>query len=141
MTLTLRPTQQKILAYSRGRMAISAVPGSGKTFTLTRLASQLIVDGLVDVSGGQQVLVVTYLNASVDNFKARIRDHLSGQGLNPDIGYDVRTLHSLGLEIVRRVIGSERGNDLVVLDGGQSQRFLDVVLFFHCPRLGDRRSC
>jgi DNA helicase-2/ATP-dependent DNA helicase PcrA len=33
--LQLRPAQEKILEYENGRLAISAVPGSGKTFTLS----------------------------------------------------------------------------------------------------------
>ena len=32
--LTLRPAQEAILAYRGGPMAISAVPGAGKTFIL-----------------------------------------------------------------------------------------------------------
>ncbi len=98
--LRLRPAQAEILAYDRGRMAVSAVPGSGKTFTLSLLAAQLIADGRVNPDAGQQVLIVTYLNASVDTFRARIRRRLDEMGL-PDAGYDVRTLHSLALEILR----------------------------------------
>ncbi|MCZ7668305.1 MAG: hypothetical protein M5U34_14505 [Chloroflexi bacterium] len=36
----LRPAQAEILTYENGRLAISAVPGSGKTFTLSLLAAQ-----------------------------------------------------------------------------------------------------
>lgn len=43
--LQLRPAQAKILEYENGRLAISAVPGSGKTFTLSLLAAKLIGDG------------------------------------------------------------------------------------------------
>ena len=90
--LRLRSAQEAILAYRSGRMAISAVPGSGKTFTLSLLAAQLIADGRVDTTNSQQVLVVTFLNASVDTFRARIRRRLLEMGL-PDTGFDVRTLH------------------------------------------------
>ena len=126
--MNLRPTQQAILGYTQtgGRMAVAAVPGSGKTFTLTLLAAQLIADG--QIGNGQQVLIVTYLNTSVDNFKARIRERLAEFGLNPDVGYDVRTLHSLGLEIVRFVNGGEAGNELIVLDEAQADRFLNLAI-------------
>ena len=73
MNPQLRPAQAKVLEYDGGKMAVSAVPGSGKTFTLSLLATQLISAGRVDVNAGQQVLVVTSLNASVETFKARIR--------------------------------------------------------------------
>ena len=46
--LQLRPAQQKILEYENGRLAISAVPGSGKTFTLSLLAAKLIGNGRID---------------------------------------------------------------------------------------------
>lgn len=46
--LQLRPAQAKILEYENGRLAISAVPGSGKTFTLSLLAAKLIGDGRID---------------------------------------------------------------------------------------------
>ena len=124
--LRLRPAQEEILAYRSGRMAVSAVPGSGKTFTLSLLAAQLIADGRIDTANGQQVLIVTFLNASVDAFRARIRRRLLEMGL-PDAGFDVRTLHSLALEIVR--VGSDIvSEDLTVLDDGQSRQFLDAAV-------------
>ena len=58
-SLPLRPAQAEILKYKNGRLAISAVPGSGKTFTLSLLAAQLIADGRIDPNAGQQVLIVT----------------------------------------------------------------------------------
>lgn len=128
--MNLRPTQEEILKYSGGRMAISAVPGSGKTFTLTRLAAQLIADGRVDPTGNQQVLVVTYLNASVENFRARINAHLQTIGLNAPTSYAVRTLHGLGLDIVRFAegAGDRPGQELLVLDEAQSTRFLNLAI-------------
>src|SRR5690606_9658241 len=80
-TLQLRPAQADILQYDRGRMAVSAVPGSGKTFTLSLLAAQLIASKIDPER--QQILIVTYLNASVDTFKARIRKRLNEMGLLP----------------------------------------------------------
>ena len=74
--LRLRPAQQEILEYRGGKMAVSAVPGSGKTFVLSRLAAQIIAQDLIAVNRGQQVMVVTYLNSSVDTFKSRIRTRL-----------------------------------------------------------------
>ncbi len=124
----LRPAQQDILAYSGGRMAVSAVPGSGKTFTLALLAAQLIADGRIDSAANQQVLIVTYMNASVDTFKARIRRQLDEMGL-PPVGFDVRTQHSLALEIVRlahSTIGEER--DLPnVIDEVQANHVLSLA--------------
>jgi DNA helicase-2/ATP-dependent DNA helicase PcrA len=123
--MVLRPAQRKILEYHGGRMAVSAVPGSGKTFTLSMLASELIRSGRVDTSNGQQVLIVTYLNASVDTFRSRIRQRLEEHQL-PLTGYEVRTLHSLALEIVRASTGGslESDDSVAVLDEPQTLNLL-----------------
>jgi DNA helicase-2/ATP-dependent DNA helicase PcrA len=94
-----RPKQQEILAYRGGKMGISAVPGSGKTQILSRLAAEIIAgDYLQD---DQEVLVVTLVNSAVDNFSARVSTFLKELDLLPYVGYRVRTLHGLAHDIVR----------------------------------------
>lgn len=95
----LRPGQQSILRYQSGRMGVSAVPGSGKTWTLSYLAANLIQQGAIDPH--QEILVVTLVNAAVDNFSARISSQLQAADLLPGLGYRVRTLHGLANDIVR----------------------------------------
>lgn len=124
--LTLRPAQESILAYNGGRMAVSAVPGSGKTFTLSMLATKLIAERIINAETGQQVLIVTFLNSSVETFRARIRRRLLELGL-PDTGFDVRTLHSLALEIVRSA-GESLSEDIVVLDDSQRRQYLETAV-------------
>ena len=80
-------------------MGISAVPGSGKTWTLSLLAADIILSG--DLEYDQEVLVVTLVNSAVDNFSRRISGFLEGRGLLPSMGYRVRTLHGLAHDIVR----------------------------------------
>lgn len=79
-------------------MAISAVPGSGKTFILSVLAAELIATQLEALDS--TVLMVTYQRSAVDNLKQQVGQRLRDRGL-PNAGYEVRTLHSLGHEIVR----------------------------------------
>jgi len=93
---TPRPAQSQILAYTGGKMGISAVPGSGKTHTLSALAAQLIRSGAL--ADEQEVLIVTLVNSAVDNFTGRIKEFL---GLPMPFGYRVRTLHGLAHDIVR----------------------------------------
>ena len=93
---TPRPAQSKILAYTGGKMGISAVPGSGKTHTLSALAAHLILSGAL--SDEQEVLVVTLVNSAVDNFASRIKELLE---LPMPFGYRVRTLHGLAHDIIR----------------------------------------
>ena len=79
-------------------------------------------------SEGQQVLIVTYLNAGVENFKAQVRRWLQQMDL-PLMGFDVRTLHSLGLEIVRTAQGSQdETNELLVLDDTHSGNLLRTAV-------------
>jgi DNA helicase-2/ATP-dependent DNA helicase PcrA len=97
--ITLRPRQQDILSYASGRMGISAVPGSGKTWTLSLLAADLITRGVLQ--DDQEILIVTLVNSAVDNFYQRISTFIQKRGLIPNIGYRVRTLHGLAHDIVR----------------------------------------
>jgi DNA helicase-2/ATP-dependent DNA helicase PcrA len=103
MTLTLRPSQTSILRYRSGKMGISAVPGAGKTFTLSALAAQIITSGALAVD--QEVLIVTLVNSAVDNFANRIGGLVEKRGLIPHLGYRVRTLHGLAHDIVREKPG------------------------------------
>jgi DNA helicase II / ATP-dependent DNA helicase PcrA len=95
----LRPKQKKILRYSSGKMGISAVPGSGKTWTLSLLASEIIRKG--NLFDDQEVLIVTLVNSAVDNFYQRINYFVQSNNLVPNLGYRVRTLHGLAHDIVR----------------------------------------
>jgi len=96
MEFTPRPAQSQILAYTGGKLGISAVPGSGKTFTLSALAAQIIRSRRM--ADEQEVLIVTLVNSAVDNFAARIKDLLASP---LPFGYRIRTLHGLAHDIVR----------------------------------------
>ncbi|MCB2180094.1 ATP-dependent helicase [bacterium] len=94
-----RPNQAEILNYTGGYMGVAAVPGSGKTWTLSVLASRLIAEGYLQDQ--QEILIVTLVNSAVDNFSRRIGTFVEEYGLLPQVGYHVRTLHGLAHDIVR----------------------------------------
>ncbi|MEA3337713.1 MAG: ATP-dependent helicase [Chloroflexota bacterium] len=94
-----RVKQQEVLDYTGGKMGVAAVPGSGKTETLARLAAKIITSGWLD--SYQEVLVVTLVNSAVDNFYRRVSGLVKQRGMLPHVGYRVRTLHGLSHEIVR----------------------------------------
>ncbi|HEY3289045.1 MAG TPA: ATP-dependent helicase, partial [Anaerolineae bacterium] len=96
--MKLRDEQNDIAEYTGGLAAVSAVPGSGKTFTLAMLAAQLLSANRLPDDG--EVLVVTFTNSAVDNIRSRIRAVLKERGLI-DVGYRVLTLHGLANLIVR----------------------------------------
>lgn len=87
------------MAYRGGKLGISAVPGSGKTWTLSLLAAEIISRGALD--DDQEVLIVTLVNSAVQNFYQRVSSFIKKQGLLPNLGYRVRTLHGLAHDIVR----------------------------------------
>ena len=119
-----RKSQQPILDYSGGWMGVAAVPGSGKTAVLSTLAARLVATGL---DSDQEVLIVTLVNSAVDNFAARIRQLIrTDYHLLPGMGYRVRTLHSLALDLVRERPGLVGlAEDFAVADEGECSRLLN----------------
>ncbi|MCD6356603.1 MAG: ATP-dependent helicase, partial [Anaerolineaceae bacterium] len=133
-----RPGQKEISEYKNGKIGITAVPGSGKTHTLSYLAAKLIASDLI--SEDQEILIVTLVNSAVNNFSARISKFLSEMGLIPGLGYRVRTLHGLAYDIIREMpqlagidnhfsIADERStNDILATASLNWMRLNDEVL-------------
>lgn len=122
-----RACQQDVLKYTTGKMGVSAVPGSGKTQTLSYLASQIISKGLI--RDDQQVLVVTLVNSAVTNFSQRVDSFVEEYGLMPRMGYRVRTLHGLAHDIVRErpaLVGL--ANDFEIVDERVADQILDSIV-------------
>ncbi len=94
-----RPKQQEVLNYTGGWMGVAAVPGAGKTRTLSALAAKILTE--TPLEQGQEVLVVTLVNAAVGNFSRQIRNLLKARGMIAGYDYRVRTLHGLANDIVR----------------------------------------
>ncbi len=98
-SIDLRPHQAEILSYTQGKMGVLAVPGSGKTWTLSLLAAELLKRNVLEQD--QEILIVTLINSAVNNFYQRVSQFVEKEGLIPNIGYRVRTLHGLANDIVR----------------------------------------
>ena len=129
----LRPQQEEILTYRSGTMGVAAVPGSGKTWTLSRVAVSLIAGGALQSK--QEVLIVTLVNSAVDNFRTRIAKFLTEEGLLPGLGYRVRTLHSLAHEIVSQsasLVGL--ATDFSVVDERIAESILKTAFRASYPR-------
>lgn len=121
-----RPSQAEILEYKAGKMGISAVPGSGKTHTLSYLAAQLILNG--SIQNNQEILIVTLVNSAVDNFSTRISGFVSAAGLLTNVGYRVRTLHGLAHDIVReRPDLAGVSDQFSIIDDVESYRMIDLI--------------
>jgi len=121
MAFRPRRKQREVMAYTGGKMGVSAVPGSGKTVTLSALAAQLIAGGLLE--DDQEVLVVTLVNSAVDNFAAQVGTFIAARGLLPHVGYRVRTLHGLSHDIVRERPGLVGlSDDFQIVDEREANR-------------------
>lgn len=124
--LNLRPNQARILEYDHGKMGISAVPGSGKTFTLSALAAQLILRGKIESE--QEILIVTLVNSAVENFSSRIGELMRNAGLLENVGYRVRTLHGLAHDIVReRPDLAQVSNQFTIADDMETYRMIEQI--------------
>lgn len=124
--LRLRTSQKRILDYQGGWMGISAVPGAGKTFTLSLLAANLIRAGKINID--QEVLIVTLVNSAVENFAGRVSNFVQKGKLLPGFGYRVRTLHGLAHDIVRERPGAVGlANDFGIIDEGETASILRQI--------------
>ena len=123
--IELRPGQDEVIDYDSGYLAVPAVPGAGKTFTLAHLAAKLIAEEKVQPG---KILIVTYMNSAVANFRTRINNFLRAYGLAENRGYDVKTLHSLAVSILKQrsdlvLINS----DFTVIDRQQKNQAVQQV--------------
>ncbi|WP_448599591.1 ATP-dependent helicase [Thermoleptolyngbya sp.] len=102
----LRPGQQRMADWTGGPLAVSAVPGSGKStgmaiataILLGRRYQQAIADRTLP---NRQIFLVTFTRSAAANLRAKIRDLLKELGL-PTTGFSVYTLHGLALNIASR---------------------------------------
>lgn len=104
----LRPAQARVLTYQGGPLAISAVPGAGKTFILTHLAARLIGEMAVDPS---EILILTYMRSAARTFRDRVAEVLAQRGLSSH-GLQATTIHAFCLRVVHRhaaLSGEEEG--------------------------------
>ena len=92
----LRRGQQGLASWSGGEMAVSAVPGAGKSHSLSVAAAIAIASN--SLHSRRQLVIVTYTRSAAANIKNKIRDRLRDLKLTPG-GFIVHTLHGLALNI------------------------------------------
>lgn len=98
-TMGLRKGQKELVEqYRGGYCAIPAIPGGGKTYSLTQWAVEMISKGLHRPG---KILIVTYMNSAVNNFKQRIASELQKRDILGTKDYFVSTIHGLCLQIIK----------------------------------------
>jgi len=105
----LRVGQRAMADWQSGPLAVSAVPGSGKStgmagaaaIALGRWYQSLQAGGTVETNTRRQLIVVTFTRSAAANLKAKIQQNLRLAAL-PPLGFTVQTLHGLALNIALR---------------------------------------
>ncbi|MDY6938061.1 MAG: ATP-dependent helicase [Cyanobacteriota bacterium] len=95
----LRPGQQEMADWTGGPLAVSAVPGSGKSTGMAAAAALAIARH--QLHARRQLVAVTFTRSAATGLKAKIRDRLNELSLPPG-GFCVYTLHGLALHIATR---------------------------------------
>ena len=96
--INYREDQLPIIKYEGGKMAVPAVPGAGKTFIVTNLVAKLLQE---KKQGKGKILILTYMNSAVNNFKVRIKKILEEKNIEEKNSYEVMTIHSLAVKIIK----------------------------------------
>ena len=121
-TIIPRDDQKPVLDYKEGSMAISAVPGAGKTTILLALVLKLMSRGI----NPDNVYVLTYMDSAARNFRERIKNMCPESVLLPNIS----TIHGLALKILKENSNFERLNltdDFDICDDTQRMRIIRAI--------------
>jgi DNA helicase II / ATP-dependent DNA helicase PcrA len=95
----LRRGQQSMTDWQGGQLAVSAVPGAGKSTGMAVAAAFAIAR--YQLHGKRQLVVVTFTRSAAASIKAKIRSNLKELFL-PQNSFLVYTLHGLALNIATR---------------------------------------
>ncbi len=98
--ITPREDQKPVLEYRQGTMAISAVPGAGKTFILLALIVKLLERKV----NPENIFVLTYMDSAARNFRERIKNIFPNTNQLPNIS----TIHGLALRLLKENANYER---------------------------------
>ncbi len=92
----LRPGQQQMADWNGGPLAISAVPGAGKSTGMAFAAALAIARH--QLHSQHQLVIVTFTRSAAANIRAKVSQELKEMRL-PLGGFVVYTLHGLALNI------------------------------------------
>ncbi|MGL5923284.1 ATP-dependent helicase [Chroococcidiopsis sp.] len=97
---SLRPGQQQMADWQGGQLAVSAVPGAGKSTGMA--AATAIAIARYQLHAKRAIVVVTFTRSAAANIKGKIRRYLREELSIPPRGFTVNTLHGLALNIASR---------------------------------------
>lgn len=122
----LRPGQQELADWEGGALAVSAVPGAGKSTGMAVAAAIAIARH--QLHARRQLVVVTFTRSAAANIKAKIKTYLKDLGL-PLQGFQVYTLHGLAWAIARTHLElTELNNESVLVTPNQNNRLIRACI-------------
>jgi DNA helicase-2/ATP-dependent DNA helicase PcrA len=92
----LRKGQQTMADWQGGELAVSAVPGAGKSTGMAVAAAIAIAN--FNLYRQKQLVIVTFTRSAVSNIRKKVSEHLKNLRL-PQSSFTVSTLHSLAYNI------------------------------------------
>ncbi|GBF23418.1 DNA helicase II / ATP-dependent DNA helicase PcrA, partial [Candidatus Gastranaerophilus sp. (ex Termes propinquus)] len=122
--ITPRQDQKAVLDYTGGKMAVSAVAGSGKTTIMLALILKLLEGGV----SAENIFVLTFMESAARNFKERIKENFLHINELPHIS----TIHGLALRILKEnnncaLVGLD--SDFEIIDEVKRTAFLSEIIF------------
>ncbi|RUT05554.1 DNA helicase [Dulcicalothrix desertica PCC 7102] len=127
----LRLGQQQMADWTSGKLAVSAVPGAGKSTGMAAAAAIAIArqyeqSAISLRNTRRQLIVVTFTRSAAANIKIKIRNYLRDQLSLPQTGFVVNTLHGLALNIASRhpELSNLQLNEVTLITPNQSHRLI-----------------
>ncbi len=123
----LRSGQQKLAQWKGGKMAVSAVPGAGKSHSLAIAAAITIKEN--NLNHNRQLLLVTYTRSASASLKNSIKKTLKELNLSP-IGFTVQTIHGLAVNIANRhpLLSQLHLENSMLIDATPSHRIIRATV-------------
>lgn len=100
LVANLRQGQKELAQWKCGKMAVSAVPGAGKSHSLATAAAITIARN--NLNSNRQLVIVTYTRSAAASIEKKINEILRNDLQRVDVGFTVQTIHSLAVNIANR---------------------------------------
>lgn len=120
---TLRKGQQTMADWQGGELAVSAVPGAGKSTGMAVAAAIAIAN--FNLHRQKQLVIVTFTRSAVSNIRKKVSEHLRNLRL-PQSAFTVSTLHSLAYTIAsnHRDLSGFGAGETIIVSESQKQRLI-----------------
>ncbi|BAQ63489.1 ATP-dependent helicase [Geminocystis sp. NIES-3709] len=100
LVANLREGQKQLALWKGGKMAVSAVPGAGKSHGLATAAAITIAKN--KLHSNRQLIIVTYTRSATASIEKKVKEILTQELKLLPVGFSVQTIHSLAVNIANR---------------------------------------